>query len=210
MAIEFEKYNLENTKVFNYQIVKDILGAYEEKDINHFFQKIKELKDVDFSEEERELRECFTVKMFATIEEVQVYYITEKYQTLREKINKVIAIKNKFTDYKKQWITVQKLVDSMYERNKDAMVISEEMKVYKNKDEKLSATNSKLDELIKAMTYIEIVLAKLKQFEQEIKDAMDYLIDVKQDVSRVQSAIVLALDTGEIPRTYWRQNGNNH
>lgn len=211
MAIKFAEYNLDNTRVFNHSVVKNILGAYEDKDIEKFYLKIKELKDIDFSEEERELRECLTVTMPSTIEEVHMYFITEKYQIIREYINKVIAIKNRFSDYKKHWVMVKKIVDSMYERNKDAMIISEDLKVYKNKDEKLSATNKNLDRIIKAMTYVEIVLLKLKQFEQEIKDAMDYLIDVKQDMSRVMSAITLALDTGEIPRTYWKEkNGNGH
>lgn len=208
MAIKFATFNLDTVIGFNDDIIKKILKTYEDKEIDEFYKQIKVLKDVDFCEEEAELRSCLNITMFSNIEDIIMKDITDKYITLRKSINKVIAIKNKFNDYKKQWLVVQKIVDSMYERNKDANVISEDMKIYKNKDEKLSATNKKLDQLIRAMTFVEIIILKLKQFESEIRDAMEYLMDVKQDVSRIMSAISLALDTGEIPRVYWRdRNG---
>jgi len=200
MAVKFEDYGLDNAKIFNAKAIEDILQPYESKDIDSFYEKVKELKSVEFYEELKALRECFDVKLFQTIEEIKLYDITGKYYDLRRKINKVIEIKNRFNDYKKHWLVVQKLADSMYERNKDAMIISEDMKVYKNKDEKLSATNRNLDQLVKISTYVDIVLLKLKQFESEIREAQEYLMDVKQDVSRIQSAMSLALETGEIAR----------
>jgi hypothetical protein len=200
MSVKFEDYGLDNAKVFNAKAVKDILQPYEDDDIDSFYEKILELKDIEFAQELIELRDCFNVQLFRTIEEIKLYDITGKYYDLRQKINKVIMIKNMFNDYKKHWMSVKTIADSMYERNKDATIVSEDMKVYKNKDEKLSATNRKLDKLVKVITYIEIVLLKLKQFEAEIREAQEYLMDVKQDVSRIQSAISLALDTGEIPR----------
>lgn len=145
------------------------------------------------------------ITIIGNITDATITSITEKYHELRVAINTVFSVKHRFVDYKRVWSEIQAIVSSAYKAQKIVLTFDKEIKDLKSKDLREAGIDNKCIKLVKAMEKLEIIMGRFEQVEEEIKETLLYLNDLKSDVSRVQSGIMLALDTGEIHREYWRK-----
>lgn len=197
MGIRFTEVRIDEALIFNKSNLLQLFDAYDKSDMIEICSSLNKFRTVEFSEELQIIRKNSKLTLFNDINSITVDDIIKKYFEITNSINEVIEVRNRFTDYRQTWMEIKEILSSFYEIKKDALIISDDMKVYKNKDEKLSATNVELDEIVRALKFTDIVLLRLKHFESEIKSVMDYLMNIRQDTSRVQSAVELAMDTGE-------------
>lgn len=198
---------INNIKVSDILIdTDDFLEYYEKDDIKAFSTKLKDTKLPNFDTVYKVLRKYKNINTISNLNDATVEYITNKRYEIRNAINTVIGVKDKHSDYKRIWKEIESLSLQMYERSKDKMLLIEDIKTLKNNDLRLSEVNFRLLDLVKLNDKIELIMARFKQVDDEIKDTLLYLQDVKEEISRIQSGIQLALDTGEIEKVYWKKN----
>lgn len=183
--------------------VEEILECYNKDEWEQSIKLLSHLRIPNFGDILNLLRKN---KSFESIKlgDATVKCITEMRYKVRNAINRVINIKDKFIDERAKWKEIEYLVKQIYERQKDKLIITEDIKNLKNEGLRISEINFQVKDLVKSITKIELIMMRFKQIDDEIKDTMNYLTDVKDEISRTQTAIQLALDTGEVEKVYWK------
>lgn len=183
--------------------VEEILECYNKDEWEQSIKLLSHLRIPNFGDILNLLRKN---KSFESIKlgDATVKCITEMRYKVRNAINRVINIKDEFIDERAKWKEIEYLVKQIYERQKDKLIITEDIKNLKNEGLRISEINFQIKDLVKSITKIELIMMRFKQIDDEIKDTMNYLTDVKDEISRTQTAIQLALDTGEVEKVYWK------
>jgi hypothetical protein len=183
--------------------VEEILECYNKDEWEQSIKLLSHLRIPNFGDILNLLRKN---KSFESIKlgDATVKCITEMRYKVRNAINRVINIKDEFIDERAKWKEIEYLVKQIYERQKDKLIITEDIKNLKNEGLRISEINFQVKDLVKSITKIELIMMRFKQIDDEIKDTMNYLTDVKDEISRTQTAIQLALDTGEVEKVYWK------
>ena len=182
-----------------------LLEYYEREDWKGACEKIKKFKMPNFNDIEQILRKYKKIVSTSNINDLTVDKIVTKRYEIRNGINTVIEIKDRWNDYRKIWKEYEFILKQLFSRTKDSLMITEDVKGLKNDNLRQSEINFQLKDLVKTLDKLELVMMRFKQIEDEIKETMLYLQDVKDETSRNQTAVQLALDTGEIDRMYWNK-----
>jgi len=182
-----------------------LLEYYEKEDWKGACDKVKIFKMPNFNDIEQILRKYKKINSVSNINDLTVDGIVSKRNEVRNAINTVIEIKDKWNDYRKIWKEFEFILKQMYSRTKDSLIVTNEIKELKNDNLRQSEVNVQLKDLVKTLDKLELVMMRFKQIEDEIKETLLYLQDVKDEISRNQSAVQLALDTGEIDKVYWNK-----
>lgn len=185
--------------------IDSLYESYTKQDIDDIYNKITEVQLQDFEEDLKEIRKFKTIKLVENIHDVTVERLTQKYYETRNAINSCLNIKSKFIDYKRNWKEIEMIVKNVFTLKKNELMITDDIKALKNQELRDADISFRLKKLVDVQKKIDIVMLRIKFFEEELQETLLYLQDVKNDMSRMQSAVALALDTGEIPRTYWRK-----
>ena len=188
---------------------KDFLEYYERDDYKEFASKLSSCELPDFQNIFTILRKYKNIKTVGNLNDATVEFITAKRNEIRNAINTVIGVKDAFSDKKRLWEEIDYLTTQMYERTKDKILISEDVRSLKNSELRIAEVNFQLDSLIKVMDKIGIIMIRFKQVQDELKDTLLYLQVVMDEMSRMQSAVQLALDTGEMEKVFWRKNNDS-
>ena len=189
--------------------INELYESYEKKDIEDISQKISAIKLQDFAEDLQNIRNFKKIRLIGSIHDITVESLAQKYYEIREAINSTLTIKSKFIDYKRNWKEIENILVNVFNIKKNELMITDEIKELKNQDLRNSEISYRLRTIVDSQKKIDIVMLRIKYFEDELQETLAYLQDVKTDISRLQSAVGLALDTGEIPRTYWRKSNEN-
>jgi len=184
---------------------KDLLESYDSDDWKGACEKIGKFKIPEFEDFQMVLRKYNKIVSPKNINDLTVTLITEKRNEIRNAINTVIEIKHRFLDRRKFWKDINFILSKMYDRTKDSLMITEDVQGLKNDGLRQSEVNFQLKDLVKTLDKLELVMMRFKQIEDEIKETMLYLQDVKEEASRNLTAVQLALDTGEIDKMYWNK-----
>lgn len=185
--------------------VKDFLEYYNQEDYGEFSEKLKNTELPEFDYLTKILRKYKNISFIKNIQDATVDNITSKRYEIRNAINTVLSAKDRFSDLKSVWTEIEYLLNKMYERTKDTLMVSEDIKGLKNNDLRIGEVNFQLKDLVKTVDKVGLIMVRFKQVSDEIKETLLYLQDVKEEVSRIQSSMQLALDTGEIERVYWNK-----
>lgn len=183
--------------------------SYEKKDIDDIYNKITAVQMQDFAEDLKEVRKFKTIKLPSSIHDISVELLTQKYYDVRNAINACLNIKSKFIDYKRNWKEIEMIIKNVHAIKRNELMITDDIKEMKNQGLRDADIEYRLRNLVSSAKKVDIVMLRIKFFEDELQETLLYLQDVKNDMSRLQSAIALALDTGEMPRTYWKKSEGN-
>lgn len=188
---------------------QDFLEYYDKGDYKKFAQKLNHIGLPDFDYIFKVIRKYKKFTSIQSLSDATTTQITQKRYDIRNAINTVIGVKDNFNDYRRIWEEIEHLTNQMYERTKDKILISEDVKKLKNNDLRLSEVNYQLSDLVKVMDRIGLIMIRFKQVQDELKETLLYLQDVMDEVSRTQSAVQLALDTGEMEKVFWKKDNSN-
>jgi ribonucleotide reductase alpha subunit len=203
---------IESTKLSVSDILidtKDFLEYYEKDEDKKFVEKLSSIELPDFSATYKVLRKYKNIKGISNLNDATVTNITEKRYEIRNAINTVIGTKDNFSDYKSIWNEIEYLTNTLYDRSKDRLLLNEDIKSLKNNDLRMSEVNYQLKDLVKIVDKVGLIMLRFKQVSDEIKDTLLYLQVALDEISRVQSSLSLALDTGEIERVYWKKGNED-
>lgn len=182
------------------------LECYMKEDYKTFADKLKDIVLPTFEDIYINLRKYKKIQTITDLNDITVEYVTAKRYEIRNAINTVIGIKDRYTNNKNIWEEISYISNQMYERTKDKMLILEDIKKLKNNDLRIGEVNLRLNDLVKVIDKVNLIMIRFKQVSDEIKETLLYLQDVKDEMSRIQSSVQLALDTGEMERVYWKKN----
>lgn len=205
MKLKFEQIEKEIENKFEIDL-NLFIESYNKVDIDTLSTEIKKIDLMDFSGQLEELRSYKHIQLPKDIHSVTVEEITKKYYEIRNAINTVLDLKSKFVDYRLKWKQIETIVKNLLQDKRDELMITDEIKNLKNQELRLSEMNYRLRDLVNSLNRIELFNVRIKAFETELNETLEYLKDVKLDMSKLQSAVELALDTGELVRTYWKKN----
>lgn len=186
--------------------VPDLLEYYNRDERTEFVEIINRLDMPNLDSVIKPVRKFKSLNTIPSINDGSVEKIQNIRYDIRNAINTTLEIKDKFNDIRQYWKEIQYLTKRIYERTKDSILITDSVKELKNDGLRIAEVNFRLKDLIKAIDKLEIFLTRFKQVEDELKEMLTYLQDLQNENSRVQSAIQLALDTGELERTYWQKD----
>jgi hypothetical protein len=188
---------------------KDLLERYDKEEWKEACDKIGNFQLPEFEDIQKILRKYSKITLHKSIQDLTVESIIQKRNEVRNAINTVIEIKYRFLERRKLWKDISSILGKMYERTKDSLIVTDEIKELKNDNLRQSEVNVQLKDLVKTLDKLELVMMRFKQIEDEIRETLLYLQDVKDEISRNQSAVQLALDTGEIDKVYWNKPKDN-
>lgn len=207
MKLKFEQIEKEIGTENKFEIDLNLfIESYNKADIDTLSSEIKKIDLMDFSGQLKELRSYKHIQLPKDIHSITVEEITKKYYEIRNAINTVLDLKSKFMDYRLKWKQIETIVKNLLQDKRDELMITDEIKNLKNQELRLSEMNYRLRDLVNSLNRIELFNVRIKAFETELNETLEYLKDVKLDMSKLQSAVELALDTGELVRTYWKKN----
>lgn len=207
MKLKFEQIEKEINTENKFEIDLNLfIESYNKADIDTLSAEIKKIDLMDFSDQLGQLRSYKHIQLPKDIHSVTVEEITKKYYEIRNAINTVLDLKSKFMDYRIKWKQIETIVKNLLQDKRDELMITDEIKNLKNQELRLSEMNYRLRDLVNSLNRIELFNVRIKAFETELNETLEYLKDVKLDMSKLQSAVELALDTGELVRTYWKKN----
>ena len=184
---------------------KDLLERYDKEEWKEACDKIGNFQLPEFEDIQKILRKYSKITLHKSIQDLTVESIIQKRNEVRNAINTVIEIKYRFLERRKLWKDISSILGKMYERTKDSLMVTDTIMDLKNDNLRQSEVNVQLKDLVKTLDKLELVMMRFKQIEDEIKETLLYLQDVKDEISRNQSAVQLALDTGEIDKVYWNK-----
>jgi hypothetical protein len=207
VPIKIDNEIKEQLEVDDFVIDKsDILECYKKSDIKKIIVILKDLKLPDFEPYLKSIRIYRKLQPVQKIQDATVETVQSKRFEIRNAINTLLYIKDTINDKKSIWKEINYLIQKIYDRTKDGIMILEEVKALKNDGLRVAEVNFRMKELVAQIDILELFMTRFKQIEDEIKETLNYLQDVRDDNSRTQTLIELALDTGELERRYWRKN----
>lgn len=183
---------------------KQILEYFSTENVSEYIKAVDQLNPPDFTGLLEQVRQYKKLNTIQSINEGTVNQIQNIRYEIRNGINFTIEFKDKFNDFKQSWKEISYLLKRMYERNKDTFLVDEEIKTLKNESARISEINVRQRPLIDCIDKLEVYLMRFKQIDDELRETLAYLQDLQNENSRVQSAVQLALDTGELDKIYWK------
>lgn len=199
-----EPIDIETKKMFNIELTQ-FINEYNKTDINNIAETIKESDLTVFIEEVEKLRGLKRIKLPPDLLSCTIEEMIEKYNIIRNSINTVLDLKSKFNMFKANWKTLEQLLNFSFNHKKEEMMVEEDIKSLKNQELRSAEINYRLKSLVYCIEKIDLINIQVKAFDAEINETLDYLKEINKDISRIQSAIELALDTGELLPVYWRK-----
>ena len=196
VGLSIEKF-IDVGKLFEY---------YDVEDMTQMLIKLDNILLPDLTKDFELLAKYQKIDGIEDITNTSVSDITKKYFEIRTAINTVLEIRRRYSAYKDNWIELTTFINNLYKRKKGSKMLSSTLKEYKNQDLREAKVDEWLSQLVKERDRMVIAMLRINQFMDEINFTIKYLQDINTEVSRIQSAIVLALDTGEISKVNWRNN----
>lgn len=184
--------------------ISNLFEYYDANDMTELLNRLDNIQLPDLTNDFSLLGKFQKINGIKSVTDTSVAEITEKYYEVRTAINSVLEIRKKYILYKQNWDELITFVKNLYDRKKDSMMLKKELSDYKNQDLRTAKVNEWLAGLLKQKDRMIIANVRIKQFYDEIIFTLEYLQDVNSEISRIQSAIVLALDTGEISKVKWQ------
>jgi len=185
--------------------IDNVMEYYDNNDLTSLQEYVQNLKLFNFLNILNDLREQKNIAPLKSLEDISMDDVIKKYKELRIAINTVLKIKSHFNDLKVRWEELHSIVNAMYDAQRVTALLKPEVKEMSSKELREAKVKEICQPLLKVLTKIEIMVGRFVQVEKEILETLKCLDDNKSDTSRIQSGIALALDTGEIPATYWRK-----
>lgn len=201
-----ELFGTEGLSVERFIEVGELFEYYDLADISGLLEKLNKILLPDMTHDFEILTSLQKIDTISDISEATISSVVSKYHEVRTAVNSVLEIRRRYLGYKGNWDELITFVDNIYDRKKDSLLLTSEVKLGKSKEQREAKVNELLIKLLKQKDKLDIAKMRIKQFIDEITFTLDILESVSAEVSRVQSAIVLALDVGELTRVSWRQN----
>lgn len=184
----------------------ELLEFYQKKDLDSIYERIKSMTFVDFQNDLNTIRTYKNIHPIKDLTDASASGLLNQYKSIRIAINECLGMKHRFMDYKRVWTETIMIVESILERQKDYLFTVPEIRDLKNKESRISEVNTKMDNMISSFHKLKVIMTRFKQMEDEIKETLEYLKDVKDENSRIQSLVVIAFDTGELVKTNYNRN----
>ena len=187
-----------------FESLNPLLEYYKEGNLSEFYDFINSSEIRNFSEPLRKIREFNKINLPKDLTDINVNFLTQKYFEIRNAITEFFGIRKEFVDYQETWIEIGVLISSIYKEEKDRLSVQEDIRKLSSADLRTAEVNFRLTTLNKLKQKVEVYNLRLEHVKREFDIAMKDLDNLRFDHSRAQSALQLALDTGEVSRVDWR------
>jgi len=189
----------------NTYTLEDLYNDYSISDYDNFCLKLKEFAFRRFEAEIVQLAELRNIDPLPDLRDAMMTTLVPIYYSTRNKITTLLNLKHKLRAETDIISKISYLADSFYDREKDKLVMLDEIKKLSSDSLRQSEVKKRLDTLMILKTKLKMILTiDIKSIEEDIKDTQTHLKEHREDLSRIQSAVALALDTGELSKFFWR------
>lgn len=185
--------------------LEDFYIDYSTSNYDEFCRKLEELTFRKFEQETITLAKLKNIPKLPELSEATMTALVPVYYDVRNKITEVLLLKHRVREETDTISKISYLADSFFEREKDRLFMIEEIRKLSSDSLRNAEVKKRLDKLMILKTKLKAILTfDVKSLEEDIKDTQNHLKEHREDLSRIQSAVALALDTGELLKTYWR------
>lgn len=193
-----------------FEDIDPVLEFYQKGDYNFLFEWINNAKIKDFTNELELVRANVNgIELPKDINDVSMNVVTEKSNQIRNATTIFFMNRRGFVAYQEIWVEMGIILNSLSKEEKDRISLDESIKKLSSADLRSAETNFRMNNVTKLKTKVDVYNSRLRYIDNEFNLIMKDLESLKFENSRYQSAVALALDTGEIPRIYWKKDQNN-
>lgn len=196
-------------QVENFLSLDPLLEFYNRGDYSSFFDWLNNVNIKNFDKELNEVRDKInSISLPKDINDVSMNVCTEKGNEIRNATTFFFNNRRNFVTYAEIWTEVAIVINSLIKEEKDRISVGEDVRKLSSADLRSSEVNFRMNGLIKLKTKVDIYNSRLSHTSLEFNILMKELEGLKFENSRLVTQVGLALDTGEIPRVYWKQQTN--
>lgn len=159
----------------------------------------KKFKLPNFKDLYEDIEKCRKISAVGKALDVNSFSVfTERFYSIQNSKNTLMSHKDKIISIKRQWGEIKSLIDSVYNIEKNRMLLFEFVRSLRNKELQQAVVDISLHDLIGIKTKISMIVRRIEDVNDDLQEAFNYLDSTYSLVSRQFTVVQLGSDLGQV------------
>lgn len=159
----------------------------------------KKFKLPNFKDLYDDIEKCRKISAVGKALDVNSFSVfTERFYAIQNSKNILMSHKDKIISIKRQWGEIKSLIDSVYNIEKNRMLLFEFVRSLRNKELQQAVVDISLHDLIGIKTKINMIVGRIEDVNDDLQEAFNYLDSTYSLISRQFTVVQLGSDLGQV------------